>query len=233
MSSTGTINGRPVALYRLPIVEDGSQDTEDTSARTFQTTSFVAALQKEIEGDGFFQVLKSDLEAGHEIQRVMLETAGLESPRYIFLLARQGVTTTREVPAGGLAIENLLLRRRQRLFSLTDESRRAALHLDRACQPFAVFGRPTMMVTLRTLATRFGGQRGSQATSDPLEEELAIQGASEALLQVLETAVRTLVAHLCLDLEYNFDQARTIADRALATIIGTGAQDPRSSGSSN
>src|SRR4051812_1485868 len=62
-SSTGTINGRRLELYRLPVTATvvGSLPPD------FSPSSFLAPLRDELEGDGFVRALRSDLEAGHEI----------------------------------------------------------------------------------------------------------------------------------------------------------------------
>jgi hypothetical protein len=65
-SSTGTINGLWIEQYRLPI----STAVVGKVPSDFSTSSFLGPLREELEGNGFFRALRSDLEAGHEIQGV-------------------------------------------------------------------------------------------------------------------------------------------------------------------
>jgi hypothetical protein len=214
-SSTGTINGRRVEQYRLPI----STGVLGNLPAEFSAASFLIPLRQELEGDGFFRALRSDLEAGHEIQRVTFKTeTGGKRARYEFVLSRLGALTTHEVPAGELPVENLLMRRRQRLAGAGDEALRVAFHLHRVGLLFRAFGSSSFRSALRALAAEVGGPRSIGRSSG---DEPANQPALEALQLLLESKLRELVAGLTLDLTYRYDEAAAIVDDALAQLIST------------
>ena len=216
MGSTGTLNGRRFEMFRLPIVTGPVAGALPT---TFASSSILLALQHELEGDGYFRVLRSDLEAGSDIQRVTFQPGPTEEDsNYVFLLSRVGTLTSHGVPAGGLAVENLLARRRQRLATTTDEVLRVAFLLGRACESFGSFGNTIRVAALKRLAASVGGPRTTETLKRQSETTL-VDTAAQALLQVLEGRLRELIAGLVLDLKYRYDEAASIADAALATMI--------------
>ncbi len=203
LSSTGTINGRRVEQYRLPIIE----------------STFVLSLRQELQGDGFYRVLQSDLEAGHDIHGVGFEsTSPQQHARYTFVLARLGIVTTREVPVGGLAVENLLWLRRQRLKTLADEANRLAFHLRQAGTPFEFFGDATRSLAIAMLCSVFGRARTVRASQGVVQQDTANQAVAHTMMVTLATALRTYVSKLTADLLYSFDEAIAIAEDALINL---------------
>ena len=215
-SSTGVLEGRRIELIRLPIVPwfvaGGLPDG-------FATSSLLRPLEHDLEGDGFFRVLVDDLEAGHDIQSVTFANSSPERlPYYSFFIARLGVPTLRQATAGGLAVESLLARRRQRMENTANEGQRVAFLLERACEPIVSFASPLGRRALAVLADQLGGPRSGRASSRQPESESVSQDPSDALA-VLKSAVRVQVAGLTLDLRYRYQEAAAIVDDALSRLV--------------
>ncbi len=220
LSSTGVINGRPIEMYRLPII-DGSPS--GTLSADFPSWSLLVSLARELQGDGFTRALHSYLEVGHKIMRVTIEPAtDLQPVQYVFLLYRQETFTFHRVPAGQLPVEKLLSRRGQRLASEGDESLRVEFLLKRSGEPFAVWGSATSQMALRLLAKSIGGPRCQGAEGSPLDEESIIQAPLQAMLAVLQSEVRQILSDLVLGLNYRLEEAGSILDTALAAMIKSG-----------
>jgi hypothetical protein len=212
------MNGRRIDQFRLPIVTA----LAGTLPSDFHPSSFLERLRDELEGDGFLRALRADLAAGHEIQRVTFQRATAErDAQYVFLLSRLGTLTTHEVGAGSLAVDNLLTRRRQRLASIADETLRAAFQLDRACRLFSSWGTTPRTVALKALAAEVGGPH-STPMANVFSDEPTNSRLSESVQLALQSKVRELVTNLTLDLRYRYDEAATIIDDALATLIIAG-----------
>ena len=220
VSSAGILQGRRVELFRLPIL---SWFMAGDLSDGFAQSSVLRPIQQELEGDGFFRVLVADLDAGHDIQQVTFESSSPEkSPHYSFLIARLGVPTRREAAAGGLAVESLLARRRQRMETLENEALRVGFLLRCACDPLARGDSPAGRRAMAIVAARVGGPRCRRTMVQPGESEFADQGMAEPIVLVLHQALRRLVARLTLDLRYRYEDAAAIIDDALAGLVSTG-----------
>jgi hypothetical protein len=185
-------------------------------------SEYLEKVRAVVEGDAFFRLLKSQLAAGHRVQKVSFVPAeGRQPPRYRFLLARLGTLTTVEVPAGELAVERFLAETKQKLATREDEVQRCVLRLQRAEQAVArVLGNEAAREALRRLARAMGSPEAARATlSAPgSNESSATRLASENLRQELDATVRDLYA----ERGYSLEETGSIMDEALASLLGAG-----------
>ncbi len=183
---------------------------------------YLEQIRAEVEGDAFFRLLKSNLAAGHRVQKVSFVSAeGQQPPRYRFLLARLGTLTTVDVPAGHEAVEHFLAETKQKLASRDDEVQRCHLLLRRAFEAVAkVLGRDVARAAMLHLGREVGGPEASravQASSSPgLSSTTRL--ATEQLRREFNASVRDLYA----ERGYPLAEAGSIADEALARLIGAG-----------
>jgi hypothetical protein len=185
-------------------------------------SEYLEQVRAEVEGDAFFRLLKSQLAAGHRVQKVSFVPAeGRQPPRYRFLLARLGTLTNVDVPAGELAVERFLAETKQKLASHEDEVQRCVLRLQRAGQAVArVLGNEAGREALRRLAREMGGPQSGRAAQSGVygNESSATRLASEHLRQELDATVRDLYA----ERGYSMEETGRIVDEALARLIGAG-----------
>jgi hypothetical protein len=221
-SSTGVINGHRFAQLRLPLA---GGPVPGKLPDHFARESLLASLQAELQGDGFVQVLRSDLEAGYGILRVSFADADGEKPaRYAFWLFRLGGYKSLEVPAGGLAIEGLLRQHHQRLESLDAEARRLCFLLRQACEPFAALGDAARQIAVRHLISAVGGPLSRNQAERTPWVEADQPWVIEPIAQLLKTALLDAIVGLIPDsgAAYVFGDVAEIVDQALARLVSTG-----------
>ena len=182
-------------------------------------TDYLEQVRAEVEGDAFFRLLKSNLAAGHRVQKVSFVPAeGQQPPRYRFLLARMGALTTVDVPAGQEAVERFLAETRQKLSSREDEVLRCHLRLHRAVDALAkVLGKDAVREAVLHLGRDLGGPASSRLVANSVFPGLSstTRLATAQLRHAFDAHVRDLYA----ERGYPLQEAGSIADEALAKLI--------------
>ncbi len=182
-------------------------------------TDYLEQVRAEVEGDAFFRLLKSNLAAGHRVQKVSYVPAeGQQPPRYRFLLARLGTLTTVDVPAGQEAVERFLVETRQKLASRDDEVLRCQLRLRRAVDALTkVLGKEAVREAVLHLGWDLGGPTASRMATTSARPGLSSMTrlATAQLRHEFDANVRDLYA----ERGYPLQESGSIADEALAKLI--------------
>jgi len=178
---------------------------------------YLRHLKERIEGDGYVRLLKSNLESGHQIQKVTFVPAEDGQPAiYRFLLARLGTLTDVDVPAGTEAIEQLLVDLRLRLETEDDEVKRSALRFGRTLNVLDV---RQLLSGIAYFAARAGALASGQALKDIGYEEPTVSTESLVLAGTVFTAFDEQVKGLVRSGHLDVERAATIVDRGLADFI--------------
>lgn len=180
---------------------------------------YLSHLRSEVDGDAFFRLLKSQLKAGHRVQRVTFVPAeGKQPPRYRFLLARLGTLTTVDVPAGGWAVERFLVETRQKLDSYEDEVRRCELLLRRAVEAVArVLGKDAAQQALLSVSRQVGAGASASPPRVSVNLTTSTKLATEQLRRELDATARELYA----ERDHPLDEAGRIVNETLARLTVT------------
>jgi hypothetical protein len=185
-------------------------------------TEYLEQVRAETEGDAFFRLLKSNLSAGHRVQKVSFVPAeGSQPPRYRFLLARLGTLTTVDVPAGQEAVERFLAETKQKLASREDEVQHCHLRLRRASDALArVLGREAARDAALHLCREVGGPASARVVRASATPGLSstTRLAMEQLRREFDASVRDLYV----ERGYPLAETGSIADEALARLIEAG-----------
>jgi hypothetical protein len=185
-------------------------------------TEYLEQVRTEAEGDAFFRLLKSQLSAGHRVQKVSFVPAeGNQPPRYRFLLARLGALTTVDVPAGQEAVEHFLAQTKQQLASREDEVQRCHLRLHRAVEDISrMLGSEAAKDAAQSAAREVGGPESARLATAATRgtSSSATRLATERLRREFDANVRDLYV----ERGYPLTEAGRIADEALAKLIEAG-----------
>ncbi|SEK93912.1 hypothetical protein SAMN05444354_103120 [Stigmatella aurantiaca] len=185
-------------------------------------TEYLDQVKAEAEGDAFFRLLKSQLAAGHRVQKVSFVPAeGGHPPRYRFLLARMGTLSTLDVPAGQEAIEHLLAETHQQLASRDDEVQRCQVRLKQETEALTrLLGRDATREAVASVTRELGGPQSLRLTLPASRTGLspAARLAAERLRREFDQNVRNLY----IERGYPLAEAGHIVDEALARLIEAG-----------
>jgi hypothetical protein len=183
---------------------------------------YLEHVRTETEGDAFFRLLKSQLSAGHRVQKVSFVPAeGQQPPRYRFLLSRLGTLTTVDVPAGQEAVEHFLVQTKQQLASREDEVQRCRLLLRQVMEDISqMLGSEAAKEAVLSMSREVGGPVSAKlsvaaARSGPTSAQRL---AAARLRREFDASVRELYA----ERGYTLAEAGSIADEALAKLIEAG-----------